>query len=101
MSLALASQSTSATTECLSHAFLVRATVRVSGLVTLILQMGEQRRVKMKGAAEALWRVTSVSALPGGSLRGKFSLSFTKIVRPFVFYKPQMCPLTIQLRLAL
>lgn len=40
-------------------------------------------------------------SLPRGSIRGKFSPSFTKIVMPFVFYKPQMCPPTIQLRLAL
>lgn len=38
--------------------------------------------------------------LPGDSIRGKLSLSFRKIVVPLVFYKPQMCPLTIQLRLA-
>lgn len=87
------------------------------GLITLILQMEKQRLAQMKGAAEALRGVTKpgrgpksvcgrqhAAIQPSSSLGTRCEasfLSFTKIVTPFVFYKPQMCPLTIQLRLAL
>lgn len=81
------------------------------GLITLIFSDEKQRLVKMQRATAASERVTEQDRAqvrrclqrlhPWGLNLRPVSLSFTTIVGPFVFYKPQMCPLTIQLRVAL
>lgn len=87
------------------------------GLSTLILPTEKRRLMKLKGSGEALWGVTKLgcgpspavvtSLLPPSHL-SPLGLHLRQVFSPLLgvshhwfLYKPQMCPLTNQLRFEL